>query len=249
MRLLKNNITKIIIASLIFPVVLTVLGLLITKRSTNSMWQALGDLLVFILAHALNDRYFKQKINWFNKHNLTAQLSTALPAIIIVAILDSPMLSVSDFQVKFKVIIICLLVGLAEEYIFRGILMGLFLNLTRNNLFGSVIGSSICFGLIHMMNLTSLPFAYVSVQVIFAAAIGILFGTIYLKTRNLGIVVALHALRDMFPMFSDKMVAEMSKTTFSVASLYVVIVFLGITLIISYIQLQNFRIKESGTQI
>lgn len=117
MKLFRNDITKIILATLIFPVVLIIVGLMSKKQSTASIWQAVGDLVVFVVAYLLNKKYFQQKVTWVNKNNLMSQLFTALPAIIIVVFLDSPMLMVSDFQVKFKVIVICLLVGLAEEYV------------------------------------------------------------------------------------------------------------------------------------
>ena len=245
MKLFKNNITKIIIASLIFPITLTVIGLILSKQSVNSLAQALADLVVFLVAYLLNRQYFQEKVFWFNQKNGLAQLSTAFPALIIVAFLNSPVLLVNDFQVKFQVILICLLVGLAEEYIFRGVLISLFLKANHNNAFGAVIGSSILFGLIHITNLKALPLGYVSAQMIFAAAIGILFGTIYVKTRNLSIVIVLHAFRDMFPMFSNKLMKQASQTSFNMASLYVMVVFLGIALFISYIQLQNFDIKKA----
>lgn len=244
MKFFKNNLIKIILASLLFPVVLNLMSLVIRKQSANSLWQALADFVVFVAAFLLNRYYLKQKVSWLNNNHLLAQLSTALPAIIIVAFLNSPMLAVTDFKVKFSVIFVCLLVGLAEEYIFRGLLVSLFLKLLHNNVFGAVIGSSVMFGLIHLMNLKSLSFGYVSAQVIFAIAIGILFATIYVKTHNLAIVIALHALRDMFPMFSDKMMAQAAKTSFSIASIYVMVFFLLITLTIAYFQLQNFEINE-----
>jgi len=245
MKVLKNNVTKIILASLIFPIVMVLLAIVIRGKSANSICQLVSDLLVFLIAFFLNNRYFKQKVHWFNPKNFGQQLYTALPAIIIVAFLDSPMLRVTDFKVKLRVILLCLLVGLAEEYIFRGLLVSLFLKVLHNNVFGAVIGSSIMFGMIHFMNLRSLPIGYVSSQVIFAAAIGILFGTIYVKTRNLSIVILLHALRDMFPMFSNKMMAQAAKTEFSMVSLYAMVVFLLITLLIAYIQLNRFEIQKN----
>lgn len=244
MKQLRNNISKIILASLLFPVTLTVLAFFIKNKSTNSLWQAVGDLIVFVLAYFLNQKFFKERIFWFNKNNYLAQFYTALPAIIIIALMDSTALSAPDFRVKFKVIVICLLVGLAEEYIFRGLLISLFLKVLHNNALGAVVGSSIMFGLIHLINLKSLPFGYVSSQVIFAAAVGILFGTIYIKTNNLSIVIILHALRDMFPMFSDTLVAQMSKTQFSMATLYVTAIFLLITFIIAYVQLRDFNYQN-----
>ena len=244
MKILKSNVSKIIIAFLIFPVVLMLVGLVIKKSSVTSIWQGVGDLIVFVLAYLLNRQYFQQKIYWFNQHNLSKQFTTSLPAIIIVAFLNSPVLTVADFQVKFRVIVDCLLVGLAEEYIFRGLLLSLFLELFHKNVYGAVIASSALFGLLHLINLKALSIGYVSSQVLFAMALGIIFGTIYVKTHNLSIVILLHALRDMFPMFSDKMMAEAAHVEFSVLSLYGMGIFLVIALFISYIQLRDFKIED-----
>lgn len=243
MRILKNNVTKIILASLIFPISLSLLGIIFRNKSGN-LWQGIGDLVVFLVAYLLNSKYFGEKVYWSSNKNIYRQFVIALPAIIIVAFLNSPVLAVSDFKVKFDIIIVCLLVGLAEEYVFRGVILGLFMKVTHNNAFGAVIGSSIMFGLIHMINLKSLPIGYVSAQVLFAAAVGIIFGTIYLLTNNLAIVILLHALRDMFPMFSSKMMAEASQTQFSMATLYVMVFFLIIALIISYAQLSRFELAK-----
>lgn len=243
MKLLKSNGTKIVLASLLFPVCLSILSVILIHK-TGNFWQGVGDLVVFLVAYLLNYRYFGEKIYWFSSKNAYKQFIVALPAIIIVGFLNSPMLAVADFKVKFSVIVMCLLVGLAEEYVFRGVVLGLFLKMTHNNAFGAVIGSSIMFGLIHMINLRSLPIGYVSAQVLFAAAIGILFGTIYILTNNLSIVILLHALRDMFPMFSEKMMSQVSQTKFSVATLYVMVFFLIITLVISYAQLSRFELAK-----
>lgn len=243
MKLLKNDISKIIVAFLIFPVVLLTVGLVAKKTSVTSIWQGVGDLVVFLLAYLLNRRYFQQKVSWFNQQNVSKQFMTSLPAIIIVAFLNSPLLAVSDFKVKLRVIVICLLVGLAEEYIFRGILLSLFLKLFHKNVYGAVIASSVLFGALHLINLKALSIGYVSSQVLFAMAIGIIFATIYVKTNNLSIVIILHALRDMFPMFSDKMMAEAAHVEFSMISLYGMGIFLLIALFISYIQLKDFEIE------
>ena len=244
MKFIKSNLAKIIIASLIFPAVMFILAFFVRKHTVNSYWQMLSDLLVFVIAFLLNKFFFKQKINWVNSKNWSAQLYTAMPAIILIAVLNSATLTASDLAVKFKIIVLCLLVGLAEEYIFRGLLVSLFLKLFHNNVLGAVLGSSIMFGLIHTMNLKSMPIGYVSGQVIFAAAIGLLFGTIYVKTKNLSIVILLHALRDMFPMFSNKLMAEAAKMQFSMSSLYVIGVMFLITLFIAYVQLKDFKLES-----
>lgn len=244
MKFVKSNIVKVIIASLIFPMVMFILAFIIRGHKVNSYWQILSDLLVFVVAWLLNKFYFKQRINWFNSKRWSEQLYTAMPAIILIVLLDSATITAPDLAVKLKIIVLCLLVGLAEEFIFRGLLVSLFLKIFHNNVLGTVISSSIIFGLIHTMNLKSMPIGYVSGQVIFAAAIGLLFGTIYVKTKNLSIVILLHALRDMFPMFSNKLMAEATKMEFSMSSLYVISVLFLITLFISYMQLRNFKIEK-----
>ncbi|MFH5811730.1 lysostaphin resistance A-like protein [Companilactobacillus sp. FL22-1] len=246
MKFFRNDLTKIVVASLIFPAVLFLFPLVIHvhKASATSLWQAAADLVIFLIALGLNYFYFKQRVSWFNDRNLFEQLMTAMPAIIIIGLLDYPVLFEADFQVKIRAIVICLLVGLAEEYVFRGLLIALFLKLTQNRAFLTVVVSSLIFGLIHVTNLKALPIGYVSVQVIFAAAIGILFGTIYLKTKNLTLVIVLHALRDMFPMFSNKLMGQMGQTQFSMAILYIMVIFLLITLVIARSQLKNFVVKK-----
>ena len=244
MKFIKSNLAKIIVASLIFPAVMFILAFVVKKHTVSSYWQMLSDILVFVIAFLLNKFFFQQKINWFNSKNWSAQLYTAMPAIILIAVLDSATLTATDLAIKLRIIVLCLLVGLAEEYIFRGLLVSLFLKLFHNNVLGAVIGSSVMFGLIHTMNLKSMPIGYVSGQVIFAAAIGLLFGTIYVKTKNLSIVILLHALRDMFPMFSNKLMAEPAKMQFSMSSLYVISILFLITLFIAYVQLKDFKLER-----
>ena len=95
----------------------------------------------------------------------------------------------------------CLLIGICEEFLCRGWLLNEFLERfgdTKKGIWYSIIISGIIFGLMHIGNIFSIGQDVISTisQVLNAAAIGIIFGLIYYKTRNIWSVIILHALWD-----------------------------------------------------
>lgn len=102
----------------------------------------------------------------------------------------------------------CFLVGVAEEFLCRGWLLNEFLERygdTKKGVWFSIITSGIIFGLIHLGNIANAgqSVATTITQVINAAGIGVVFGTIYYKTKNIWSVIILHALWDFCLMLSD----------------------------------------------
>lgn len=93
-----------------------------------------------------------------------------------------------------------LLVGAAEELIFRGIVENALLERYGNSYKGivfAVVLSGIIFGLIHLFNITAgLPVLSVAVQAATAAASGILLSAVYARTRNIFALIFLHGLID-----------------------------------------------------
>lgn len=92
----------------------------------------------------------------------------------------------------------CLMVGFAEEYLFRGLLQPLFLKRygsRKNGIFMSILLTSVFFGAFHLLNLTKNDnTGQVLVQVVFAIFIGFFFGVLVLKTNKLVPVAITHAL-------------------------------------------------------
>ncbi|SEK21395.1 hypothetical protein SAMN04488008_10166 [Maribacter orientalis] len=92
----------------------------------------------------------------------------------------------------------CLMVGFAEEYLFRGLLQPLFLKRygsRKNGIFMSILLTSVFFGTFHLLNLTKNDnTGQVLVQVVFAIFIGFFFGVLVLKTNKLVPVAITHAL-------------------------------------------------------
>lgn len=90
--------------------------------------------------------------------------------------------------------------GFYEEVGCRGIVLT---NLMRkwkgrpNSVYTVLLASSFAFGAVHLINLVSSPTAGVVLQVLYAAALGIFFGAVYLRTRNLWGVAIVHSIIDM----------------------------------------------------
>ncbi|PTM11908.1 MAG: hypothetical protein DA407_00615 [Bacteroidetes bacterium] len=96
----------------------------------------------------------------------------------------------------------CLMVGFAEEYLFRGLLQSLFLKKygsRKNGIFMSILFSSVFFGAFHLINLTNNDNSgQVLIQVVFAMFIGFFFGVLVLKTNKLIPVAITHGLINFF---------------------------------------------------
>ncbi len=96
----------------------------------------------------------------------------------------------------------CLMVGFAEEYLFRGLLQPLFLRkyaARKNGVFLSILLASVFFGAFHLLNLArNDSVGQVLVQVVFALFIGFFFGVLLLKTNKLIPIAITHGLINFF---------------------------------------------------
>jgi membrane protease YdiL (CAAX protease family) len=96
----------------------------------------------------------------------------------------------------------CLMVGFAEEYMFRGLLQPLFLKKygsRKNGIFISILLTSVFFGVFHLLNLVKNDnVGQVLIQVVFAMFIGFFFGVLVLKTNKLLPVAITHGLINFF---------------------------------------------------
>ncbi|WP_434304940.1 lysostaphin resistance A-like protein [Clostridium botulinum] len=91
-------------------------------------------------------------------------------------------------------------VGISEEFIFRGTILNLLIDKfdkTPKGIYASIIISSIIFGTAHITNIFSgVSVKSAFIQAVGATVLGALLGTMYLRTRNIWVVVILHALMD-----------------------------------------------------
>jgi membrane protease YdiL (CAAX protease family) len=83
------------------------------------------------------------------------------------------------------------LVAPAEEFLYRGVIQGR-LRWSFGSV-GAVVASSVLFGAIHLGNYRGDPAAVVSGAVVIACG-GLVFGTLYERTRNLAVPIVAHAV-------------------------------------------------------
>lgn len=112
---------------------------------------------------------------------------------------DLMAINISDL---FLLLLACLAVGFAEEFVFRGLLQSIFIRKyinRRNGVFLGVLYPAIFFGASHLLNLTvndNIP--QVIVQAIYAIFIGFFFGVVLLKTNKLLPLAVTHGLINFF---------------------------------------------------
>lgn len=101
-----------------------------------------------------------------------------------------------------------LMIGLYEEIVFRGLLLGIFLEKWGNNkkqLVCSVLLSSILFGLFHLFNLFSgVTLTSILYQIYYTIVIAIAFSALLIRTNgNLLLCALIHGFYDMASGFGD----------------------------------------------
>lgn len=150
----------------------------------------------------------------FQKENLRQSLILASPVLIALAVNIFEFCKTAlcyDLAVEPSAFGLTLLIavleglrpGFVEEIIFRCLLMGSIMHFASGKKWRiplAVFLPAILFGLVHLINLLgSQALDETLFQVLYATAIGVLFGAAYARTHNLPGLILLHALVDMVP--------------------------------------------------
>lgn len=101
--------------------------------------------------------------------------------------------------------VLCLLstlsIGLFEEMLLRGTILNImkrYFGRFRHGTYAAVLGSSFLFGIVHMINYINghAYFRPTIAQVFYATFLGIFMGAVYVRCKNLWVVILLHGLFD-----------------------------------------------------
>lgn len=159
------------------------------------------DLIILIIVVALNHYWFKIPIKFWHSQHGWQQLLVCLPAILIL-LLPKALGIWQVARLPFSPMILFYggyvgLIGITEEYIYRGVLLPLLAKALPEKTLLVIIIDSLAFGSVHLINLTGLNLSYVLPQLMLAAITGLLLCGVYLKTQNLILPMLLHALSDV----------------------------------------------------
>jgi len=225
-----RNLYGVVINFILVPIVLTFFPYLIKFFIPESLSQLADDVAIVVIAGLLNHYVWHVKIQLFNRRRLGMQLLQCLPAILFLLFSRLPVwLNVSWQRLNIRILLTVIFVALAEEFVFRGLLLPLSMSLTHQHAFWAVVISSIGFGFAHIVNVAHMPITVVLLQIILVVATGILWGTVYLTTHNLLLTILLHILDDL-PLFLTRSAGSFSNVSANQLALAAVI-YLGMTLL------------------
>lgn len=139
-------------------------------------------------------------------------------------------------------------VGIAEEFIFRGIILNLFIDKfgrTKKGVLGAIIISSIMFGCAHMSNVFSgISLKGAFIQAMGTIMLGALLAAVYLRTRNIWVVAILHAFMDFSSLIGAGLFGVSSFTSQVNQYSYVKLISVAIYLIPVVVLLRKEKMKE-----
>ncbi|MCF0259778.1 MAG: CPBP family intramembrane metalloprotease [Erysipelotrichaceae bacterium] len=120
--------------------------------------------------------------------------------------------------------------GFSEELLFRSVMtnnmMRVWMN-KKHGIYAAAVISSLLFGAVHLFNAVSSGFTPALIcQLAYAAAMGVLFGAMFLRTRNLWGCIFIHTLLDFISILfsagdtaSNEAVSKMLSTAVSIEAL------------------------------
>ena len=165
-----------------------------------------------------------------------------LPMLIVILIniyFNYSSLETINYPNLINLLLYCTFIGIGEEFLCRGFLQNEFIERfgdSKKHILLSILFSSLIFGLMHITNvLTGQSLFETIMQVLQAISIGILFGSIYYKSKNIWSVIFLHGLYDFSIMLSDINVIKSCDYTYTSKSIIIYTLFASLVIILYYI--------------
>lgn len=215
-RFLNNALFTALIVPLAFFVLRDMIAVL-----TGMMFEAMGGKESFL--YQINDDisrliiagllmlilpiFFRGKCNFGFKGGLPKLgILLSLPALIVpvwnllqIKLYDAPL--VAGTTAVFAAIVHGIGPGVSEEVFCRGFTVSNLMRIWKdkpNRIFLSVLVSGAAFGLLHAVNVIVTGDAFAAtIQVIYTAAIGIFYGAVFIRSRNVRGVILMHTLTDV----------------------------------------------------
>ena len=215
-RFLNNALFTALIVPLAFFVLLDTISILteLMFRSIGGedslLYQINDDIARLIIAGLLMlimPIFFRGRCNFGFKGGLPKLgILLSLPALIVplwnilqIKLYDAPL--VAGTTAVFAAIVHGIGPGVSEEVFCRGFAASNLMRIWKdkpNRIFLSVLVSGAAFGLLHAVNVIVTGDAFAAIiQVIYTAAIGIFYGAVFVRSRNIWGVIIMHTLTDV----------------------------------------------------
>ena len=164
----------------------------------------LFSLIVLLVRHRTKICLSNWQSFWYGiKRGLPILIVTFISLVGSVVGIVGEELNIPNF---LSLIILAIIIGMAEEFFFRGFIQGEICDkygTTRRGVIVSIIVSGIIFGVAHLTNIFSQDLITTIMQVIQSSAIGILFGSVFYISKNIWSVVFLHSFYDFAIMLGE----------------------------------------------
>ena len=164
-----------------------------------------GIALMFAAIFSKLDMLYTKRLGFFKSMVPCMYLLIAFLLNLLLSLTD---ISGAQLRHPVYIVIFCItmiLIGCAEEFLYRGVITGIILDKYGKDGAGiwfTAIISGIIFGLAHLSNaLSGISFSAVLIQVVMVTFVGMVFSAIYIRTKNIWIMVFLHALNDFVALF------------------------------------------------
>lgn len=188
----------------LYAVLLVISGRIVQLLSLNSsnsktFASVIINFMICALFLWLNKKYIRVKIDFkftfsfFKRHIILATVLAIITILIVIGnVKNLPLALMVSLQAGIVEEVICR--GIISKYIYNG------LNKVeeKRRIWISAIFSGLAFGMLHFINLFRQGLLPTINQVIAAAAIGMLFGVIYLVYKNLFGTIFIHFLNDFW---------------------------------------------------
>ncbi len=182
------------------------------NESTN-LYYMLRELIVFVIAIFMLKATYQTHVLRHGTKGLVQGLWSGMVFFVLAVLACSS--SVSDGiaqNITYKplpeiiaFILFVILIGFAEEFLFRGIIADIIFEHFGNSVSGvllSVVLGGILFGIAHVTNILSgKSVEETIIQMIATSMLGILLTAIYIRHKNIFAVAILHAVLDFLTMF------------------------------------------------
>lgn len=200
----KHRSIFIVIIMLLTVVVINagqIISALIAQQMNHpnaAVIEIVTELLALLLMILLNRFIFKAKVAWYQ---LPARRQWLLLLPIVIVLIGDATLG-ARFLLTPENVVLAVVTGLAvgvfEEYVFRGIVIGfLRINFHARNL-TLILFSGLAFGALHLLNAFEGNVLNTLLQAVSAVAIGFFFAAIYLITGSLWLPILAHGIIDAF---------------------------------------------------